>query len=135
MKTIFAAILLFATATSFAQKKDDNSIVINAAGITDEQIKTALITSGYGIVKSDPGYFLTDETGKKGVSVKLSILKKDTIYLLQGRMNTNIELWGVKSDWSTIINKGAKTSPMQKAWNEMITVARKITDKVEFTKL
>jgi len=119
----------------FAQKKRDNAILIPSQGITDEKIRTAIVTYGFGIDKADNGYYQTTPGKKeKAPTSKISIFKSDSVYIIQGWYDVEIELMGVKSSFDKTEFRGMKGSPALRAWEVMVGFAKKLSDSLTFIK-
>lgn len=125
----------FAPMYCFSQKKGDNAIRIPVTGLTEDKITTALFSCGYGIEKSTKTYYLsTDNAKKNGVLVRLSFLINDSSCTIVGWCDPNYTLMGVKSWFKPVIYSKSGMGYLKIGLEEMIKVATKLSDKIEFIK-
>lgn len=136
MKSILIGLLtiLFPLACLCQNKKDD-AILIPAQGVTSQKIKAALLSSGFGIENSDSTYIMSTATqANRSPTMKVSVFKKDSVYLIQGWLNMDYELYGVKSSFEVIKYQGMKGSASRLAWDRMNTFALKLSDSLIYIK-
>ncbi len=134
MKKVLLLIALMYYFHSHAQIKKDNTIIIHE-NLEAKKISEVLFDHGYIINKTDSGYISTDPIKIKDVNMRIAMQKKDSAW--------TIKAWGkpaviisenIAWDYTLIYYGGAKSSPLRNAWDEMVKIAKQLSDKIEYAK-
>lgn len=132
MKKLLLA--LFLPVACFSQKKGDNTIKLPYANYNT--IKSILFRNGYTFANNDTTYLTTSskEMKKVSIAIKLMIERTDSCTYIKGliKPTLSIQIYGVKteSDFEDLTFRGAKSSPIRNAWNEMNRIANIISSQI-----
>jgi hypothetical protein len=137
MKTLLLnlALLFILPAVSKAQQAKDNAIIIPAAGINEDKIMMALISSGFPVDRSTPKYYLTAPLQRNLTSIKIAIYLNGDSYVLHGWYDENMSSTTTKQDYKMISYGAGRLSITRRPWNELINVASKISSSYTFREL
>lgn len=131
-------LLLLIPVFGYSQKKGDNQIVISSQNYN--KIKLVLFQNGYTLQNNDTVYLTTTskELKKVSIALKFMILRSDSNTIIRGMIKPTISLqfYGTKteSDFEPLVYKGAKGSPIRKAWEEMERIAQLLSNQIMYTK-
>lgn len=126
-------------ANCIAQKRDDNTVIVHG-NFSTAQIKTALFMSGFKMEGTDTTIISTTskELAEYAYSIKLLLLRTDTAIFMKGlaRHTKNITLFNAtsNSDYQTLAFVTLKHSPERLAWNEMMKVAKELSNTISYIK-
>jgi hypothetical protein len=136
MKTTFIILIclpFFAT----AQNKKDNAIIIHE-NLSPQKITEVLFENGYSLNKTDSNFISTDTRQTKSISIKMSLQKRDSTWILKGwgklTVEVNLGLATTYSDYEVIYYGGMKGSALRESWNELDKIATALSDKIEYIK-
>lgn len=135
MKSLFLySFLMFGLLTNAQIPQKANMIIITGNESQQscfKQVNEVLFENGYGILTSDSGtgtITTTDKSYKRG-NIKFTFLIKDNEVIVRGQYSTSFDSY---AQWSDVIYKGMKGSPMLLAWEEMTKIADEIPGQKEY---
>jgi hypothetical protein len=154
MKSIILISFLIAAATAFGQpgagngtppKKASKIIVLvkDSANNLLDKIATELFDLGYTIESKDEKskFIITKERPSKrfGTITRIRARINDTaiVFTSQIAINSDTDILGTKEASKTFYDvdyRGGKKNPMLDAWNELEAIARKLSDKIVYSK-
>jgi hypothetical protein len=154
MKSIILISFLIAAATAFGQsgagngtppKKASKIIVLvrDSSNTLLDQITKTLFDYGYTIDNKDEKLKLisTKERSSKKYNtltkIRASINDTAVIFKSEIALGFDVELFGSRNlqpSYSEVYYGGSKKSPLREAWNELEEIARKLSDKIVYSK-
>jgi hypothetical protein len=130
----FIVIFIIFPSSLYAQKKLDNTIIVNTTKNIKE-IKQTLFNCGFTIDGADTSFFTTTIKEVNGASVmKLMIARNDTSVTIKGQAKILVEIMGVKNDFMTIEYRLAKSNLNYEWFREMDKFDKLLGDKITYLK-
>ena len=131
-------LLLFIPTGINAQKKLDNTIVVDTTRTTQE-IKMILFNNGFAIDGSDTTVFITTPKQMKTASVlRLMIARTDTSIIIKGQYKLQVELvlfnTPIKNDFEPVEYRPSKQNLNYEYFGEMNKIAKLLGNKITYLK-
>ena len=133
MKSLILAFLVLQTLGSTAQKKLDNTIVIDTVRSLKD-IKTILFKNGYTIDGTDTSFFITTAKQMTAAVLRLMISRTDTSIVIKGQAKMEVEFMGIKSDFESVEYRPSKQNLNYGWFGEMNKIAKQIGNKITYLK-
>ena len=135
---VLITILLFIPIGLKAQKKSDNTIVVDTTR-TMQEIKMILFNNGYAIDGSDTMVFVTTPKQMKWASVmRIMIARTNNSIIIKGQYKEQIETsftgLTVKREFEPIDYRPSKQNLFNTLFLEMATIAKSMGSKITYLK-
>lgn len=139
MKQTILILFLLIGMLATAQKKGANKALIQLESkeVAFSKALSVLAQEGFPmqVVEKEAGIITTQSKGAKRFQSKYSVHISDAgLITLTGLMTIGeISLYGVTDDsWGKIQNRGMKGSPIRLSWMELVGIAEKMGEVVEY---
>jgi hypothetical protein len=130
--------LLFACLNINAQKKLDNTIIVDTVR-TIKEIKQVLFNNGYTVEGSDTSFFVTTpKQMKTAAALRLMFARTDTSIIIKGQYKLQVEMvlfnTPIKNEFEQVEYRLSKQNINYEYFGEMTKVAKQLGSKLTYLK-
>lgn len=134
MKYCIFLLVLFTSVNTRAQKKLDNTIIVDTVRSIKE-IKQILFNNGYTVEGSDTTFFVTTpKQMKSAAALRLMFARTDTSIIIKGQYKLQVELvlfnTPIKNDFEPVEYRLSKQNLNYEYFGEMNKVAKQLGNKI-----
>lgn len=138
MKFISLLLFLLLSQTIKAQKKLDNTIVVDTFR-TIKEIKLILFSNGFAVDGADTSFFVTTpKTMKSAAVLRLMFARTDTSIIIKGQYKIQVELvvFGspIKNEFEPVEYRLSKQNLNYEFFGEMNKIAKLLGNKITYLK-